>query len=328
MKILSVCVWFLALLNVGVYLLGTLAVPIVITIFGVASLVNVLWPLIRDAWKQRKKARPQRSILKQGLLHQATESLSILGVLKDCGDEESLSKPLNVEDEVVLPAVTISSDDLQSQHIVLGESSDEEKQLKSVSFGPTQTLSPSRLRRRNNVDSPVSNVSDDIDGRFPHPKSMTTNGRAQSDRVFLILLIACLIVTFWKYPILLLCLVPFTIWCAVKRAIFSTIDREYFFCNIWLRFKDWIKRKQWILFPSPMPTILNSFLYLDKKVLNATKSMIGSLVSACIIIFIMVLMVTGVVFFFFEIQVEVTHYVTVGITVWNGSVASHLHSSG
>lgn len=329
MKILSICLWFLALLNVGVYFLGSVAVPIVITTFGVASLSNIVWPFLKNTWKQRKSGRPQRSILKQGLIRQATESIEILGIpsFMNDGDEESLTKPLTKEEEAFLPAVAISSessDNLRSRRVYT-ESSCEIGQQKSVSFAPTQALTPSKLKKS---EYHGVNVTDEIDGKYVHTSSMSAKARSQSDQVFLILFIACLMVTLWKYPILLLCLVPFAIWCSLKRVIFSTFDQESFFLKTWPGFRDWIKCKQWILFPPPMPTILAAFVYLDKKVLNATKGMIGSLVSAFIIIVMLLLMVTGLVFFFFEIQVELVHYVTVGFTVWNGTVASHLQSSG
>ena len=179
----------------------------------------------------------------------------------------------------------------------------------------------------------LETAEDEVDARMRRPAFRTVNraSRETTNKIFLYLSLACIVVFFWKYPLFLLLFTPIVVWCGVKLAIAHTV-----FLNALLgRFnaarksaKNWINLRYSVFFPPPLPTLLRILSFADKKFLHIVKQSVGSLMSACIIVGLLATVLAGFVLLLFEIQVELSHYLSVSVTVWNRTVASSPELAG
>ena len=216
---------------------------------------------------------------------------------------------------------------------------EDEKQLRTVSFEPVVTQSETPLKEKvtgggedRALSQPEEGV-DEVDAKFRlasrhvHPSEFDVDkARAQSNQVFLLLLVICLVVTVWKYPFLLFLLMPFFLWILIKHLLTLAVVQQSALCQLpatWSRIQTWIASRKEVLFPSPLPTLLKMYIGVDNKVLNAVKRSLGSLMSMCIIVGLMTTGLAVFILLIFEIQVELSHYVNVSVTVWNRTVANH-----
>lgn len=219
---------------------------------------------------------------------------------------------------------------------------EDEKQLRTVSFEPVVTQSEIPLSRKKAEDRPPSQPEasgggfDEVDARFRHTtrhvhpidtrECDSDKTRAQSNQVFLLLSAVCLIVTFWKYPLLVLLLAPFALWILIKHVLTLAVVEQSALCRlpaVWNGVQTWIASRKEVLYPSPLPTLLKMYIIADNKVLGAVKRSLASLMSMCIIVGLMTTGLAVFILLIFEIQVELSHYVNVSATVWNRTVASH-----
>ena len=91
----------------------------------------------------------------------------------------------------------------------------------------------------------------------------------------------------------------------------------------WSDIKNGIWTRKSVLFPSPIPTIIQIYLAIDKKILNVVRNSIGGLLTTFIIVSLLIVMTAVTVLLLFEIQVEVMHYVTSALAVWNSTLADN-----
>ncbi len=335
LKVLSVCLWFIALLNIGTYLFGSLAIPAVCALF-VASIIASCFEMAKNERNKKKsdKVHFEETLLEKGL---SLENLRLLSAHKS-------------ELEVGLKGTELQSDvDVNTQE----QSSDEEpSDRKQVLFNPSarvkittpvnredsqfniSDLDPELIPalKRSELPSKPSNDEhsesmEEIDGGRPiSPHKDSLKARAQSNQIFLVLVIACLLVVLWKHPIFTLLLIPFAIWSIIKYTFTlavvknSVMDR---FSNSSQTSIDWFLSQDKIFFPWPMPMMYTIYLFIDKKVLEGVKKSIGSLASALIIVLLLVVVLAVAVLLVFQIQVEVMHYASAAVSVWNSTVATN-----
>ena len=404
LKSLSVCLWFLALLNVGVYLCGAIAVPVVVILFAGSIVTSLVWTAKEDIAKRRKKRMTivQRTdseiVAEEGLLEKGLS----LDNLKRMQSEETSSElefddmqmqtkmKERPNDKVEPCEKKASTPDTSGQGVSsgLGMTEDEatfdltrddgddtahDVEHRKVSFGPgtvVEQYSPgtvdeqyddqekpppldisdlgplvkkaplnskgrskpsSRQMGQRKEGSPIpSRGVEEVDGgrfrRLASPRKDSVRARAQSNQVFLILFIASLMVTLWKYPILLLFPTPAVVWSFIKYIISLAIIQNSVLTQIsssWTTLKTRLTSQRKILFPWPMPTMFAVYLIIDSKVLNSTKKTMGSLMSAFIILVLLVSALAVTVVVVFQIQVEVMHYLSSAVMVWNRTVATN-----
>ncbi len=333
LKVLSVCLWFIALLNIGTYLFGSLAIPAVCALF-VASIIASCFKMAKNERNKKTsdKVHFEEALLEKGL---SLENLRQLSAHKS-------------ELEVGLKGTELQSDvDVDTQEHSSDEKLEEPSDRRQVSFNPS-----ARVKITTPVNRKVSqfNISDldpelipalpskasndehsesmeEIDGGRPiSPHEDSLKARAQSNQVFFVLVIACLLVVLWKHPIFTLLLIPFAIWSFIKYTFTlavvknSVMDR---FSNSSQTSIDWFLSQDKIFFPWPMPMMYTIYLFIDKKVLEGVKKSIGSLASALIIVLLLVVVLAVAVLLVFQIQVEVMHYASAAVSVWNSTVATN-----
>ena len=256
-KILSTCMWFLAILNIASHVLGGIALPVVVTFFISAAIVGLLSKENGDARSNQGSVEP----LEEGITREMVRSAS-------------------------------------------GEYRDNEVR-------ETPRLERGGLARR-------------LEGT-DEPDSKRKGEKTQSNQIFLVLFVAVLIVTMWKYPLLLLLLSPLALWSILKYAVSITAVQNSALCKIpelWASAKAWVFTRRNLFFPTPMPTLLRMYITVDSKVLSSIKSSVGSLMSCWIILGLLLSGLAVSILLVFQIQVELVHYVTMSANVWNRTVAS------
>ena len=209
---------------------------------------------------------------------------------------------------------------------------EDEAHLSKVSFGPVVTKPETPVLEEENITRTEAGWKaepgiDETDARFRFAATRDLQkARAQGNQVFLLLFTVCLIVTFWKYPFLLLLLAPFALWIVVKRVLSLAVVQQSTFRRIPAVFHStqaWIAARKDTFFPSPLPTMLKIYIFVDKKLLHIVKQSMGGLVSMCMIVGLILAVLAVFILLIFEIQVELSHYVSVSATVWNRTVANH-----
>ena len=363
-KILSVSMWFLTTLSVITCVFGIAGVPVVIALFVSASALNFYWrvkstvAVRRSLWaKHKEKDRrvgerkgsdrvgemeEEGSILEKGITLEAAESFSEgLGENISSGIEEeegSASEERKGSSEVL--DTSLESTEVKEGLDVSGwkESgegnltlqAEGETQMSKVSFGPVVTKPETPVLEEKKVTETGEQVDSGIDEtdarfRFSNTRDLQ-NARAQGNQVFLLLFTVCLIVTFWRYPFLLLLLAPFALWIVIKRALSMAAVQQSTFCQIprvLHTTQAWIVARKEAFFPSPLPTMLKMYIFVDKKLLHVVKQSMGGLVSMCMIVGLILAGLAVFILLIFQIQVELSHYVSVSATVWNRTVANH-----
>ena len=284
------------------------------------------------------------SILEKGITLETAESFSEgLGDNVSSGIEEeqgSVSEERKRSSEVLDTSVeSLESSEVKEDLDVSGwkESgegnltlqAESEGHMNKVSFGPvvtkpeTPVLEVEKVTETEAGDQVDSGI-DETDARFRFSNTRDLQkARAQGNQVFLLLFTVCLIVTLWRYPFLLLLLAPFALWIVIKRALSV---QQSTFCQIPTVLRTtqaWIVARKEVFFPSPLPTMLKMYIFVDKKLLHVVKQSMGGLVSMCMIVGLILAGLAVFILLIFQIQVELSHYVSVSATVWNRTVANH-----
>ncbi len=331
LKVLSVCLWIIALLTVSTYFIGSLAIPVIFSLF-VASIIASCVAMTRkeqdNVLPQKCNKRVEEGLLEKGLsaeniqrlyLQESELEVSILGAESDPGPIDSIQE----------------------------KSLRETRKRKQVSFNPSAVVKPCPQ-----ADSPIPSLDDvnpqlipllkksshhlkstgveqpkgmeEIDGTVPiSPRHVIV--QAQNNNIFFVLLTACLLLVLWKHPTLFLLLIPFAIWSCIKHAFTLTVVKHSVgeqLLHLSQTITKWFHAQNTILIPWPMPMMYTIYLFIDKKVLEAMKKTIGSLVSALIIFVLLVGVFTAAVLLVLQIKVEVTHYANSAGSVWNNTVTT------
>jgi hypothetical protein len=141
--------------------------------------------------------------------------------------------------------------------------------------------------------------------------------RENSNLVFVVLGVAYFIVMCWHYPLVLFLVVPLALWALFKRALRLSSTLSSRIQNTLQQGLSVIKKWAWLIAPPPLPTLMRMFLFADRWILRLAVRLMGSLVSAFIIIGLIVVVATTVVVLLLKVQVELSHYMTVCANVWN-----------
>lgn len=347
-KILSTCLWLIATLNITTFILGSLAVPIVVMFFVAGGFLSVFWQH-KAAFSGAKKAlkesakqewrRAETSLVEKGITHKMAESVS--------SDGDNLDTLIDLERSGTPTSERSghSGNQKQEDTTSVGEDSagieqTDSPEEKQVSFGPVTAISAGSPAPQKTWKSeqktqtpPHSGGRDESDGRWKRavnssagPQKESVPSHTQSNQVFLILFVGCLVVILWRYPVITLPLVPLFLWSGLKRVISLAAVQSCVLCkvpNLMSSAQTWFSVRRNVLFPPPMPALLQMYFFVDKRVLKAVKQSVGSLVSAFIIVSLLLTVLTTSIVLIFEIRVEVTHYLSVAATVWNRTVASN-----
>ena len=348
----SICLWFFAMLNIGTYLLGSLTVPVVCSLFLSAIVVSTTKNVIGTFNKSKSHDDNNEGLLEKGLSTQTLQKMisqdsEVLEV-----DIQGTETPLDIEEKA--ESTNGFSDNESDQR----DTQTEEKLFsrKQVSFNPAVGMAPSvdRSNSPSPLNTPDSNPqlfhsskqrlpahlkpkksgkiklyrgAEEVDGgRFKRLRPPRQSVFKTSNQVFLVLFIACLLVTLWKHPILLLIPIPLTLWCIIKYVVTLAVVQNSVLSHVSnssQTAQNWLLSQKQILCPWPLPTMYAMYLFIDKKVLEGVKKSMGSLVSALIIVLLLVVVVAVAVLVLFQIQVEVMHYAGAAVSVWNTTIASN-----
>ena len=353
---LSTLVWFIAILNAAAYVLGTaIALPLVTCVFvmgAVLSLVTIVRKIMdskKDGGSMKSLGDVQRSE-EEGELRYSEEgeagnggcskrredSVSDLEEVKCLGDLECDEGGEEKEEEEEGEGEIESADtrrECDDSSLSQSDGNPQETITKSrVSFGTNTIInSESTSGRVGDVsghegpsgrEGPVEEMAN---GASTLQKS-TTQKLSQSDFVFLCLYISFFVTVFWTYPFLLILLVPFAIWSALKRILRLRVYENTFLCrpsSIFISLRGWMGTRRSLLLPTPIPTLLNLYLTIDRKILVIAKGSIDSLISGFIIFGLLVSGLGLTVFLVLQIQVELSHYITMMGAVWERALSSN-----
>ena len=332
---LSVLVWFLLILNVAVYIVGsTVAIPLVVGVFmigGVVSFVNslggVLGGVKTNSGRGRKKSAKVQSVRGEdvsGELGEKKERPSFLeGSLEDvrCSGEPGESE---------FRGLTTNSTEISSETETLTmEGSEESENTKShVSFGSVVSINPERQPwSTEGVVKAEPGWSQCSPSPLRHDSASSEEEEepSQSYYVFLGLYSMFFVMVFWTHPFFLLLLIPFALWGALKRVVSLGIHRQTVakrFSTFLASLRNRVQVQSAVLFPAPLPTLSRLYLSLDRVVLKFAKGSVDSLMSCFIIVGLLVSGLGLAVFLLLQIQVELSHYVAMMSAVWERTLES------
>lgn len=313
LTVLSTLVWFLTLHNITAYLLSNaLALPLVTSLFVFGAVISVITTVknVLDSKKisveEKEKVEAGESKGDEGEREESPLELEEVKCLGDQGEDEGDGLPKGMD-------TNLSS---ASQSDELSLPSQEEVMQSRVSFGGVTKWSPERLFS-------TSSESQEGEGEMANGSKKEFS---QSDYIFLCLYIMFFITVFWNYPVLLVLLVPFAVWSALKRVISIGLCDNGFLCRVSPFFEalwNWVGTRKSILLPSPIPTLIRLYLTLDRKILAIAKGSVNSLMSAFIIFGLLVCGLALTVFLVLQIQVELSHYVAMMAAVWDRALTSN-----
>ena len=332
-SILSTVVWFLALLHIAAYVLGSaLALPLVIGLFltgGVVSFATALKGFLGGGNKSTKSAKLRGWVGEEeegggeGVERERGEaeddSPAVLEEVRCSGD---LSEAGGEEGEGIAAetGLRVADEELASENDRpnFEGPADVEQTESHVSFGTVTRFSPEKPAEEKAGRTPTTSA--------PRREPTTSEAaRSQSYYIFLGLYSMFFVVVFWTYPFLLVLLVPFIVWGALKRAILFGINQKTAVGHVTpiLRtFQEWVSLQRALLFPAPLPTLSRLFLSLDRTVLKFAKGSVDSLISLVIIVGLLVSGLGLAVFLVLQIQMELSHYVAMMGAVWERVVES------
>ena len=328
LTILSTCVWFLAMLNGAGYVVGgTLALPLVVCLFVAGATVsfavtirNMLEP--SNSMKLRRSAERRRGGEGGG---EKGDVPGVEGAKEECDDSSGLeevkcSGDLRVcdgdidEDEGEMTLATDPPSKSFSDSLSLGDL----KEKSRVSFGAVTEVSPQYTPEAREFATEAKIL-------HRHSASDSDKGLSQSDYIFLGLYVSFFVMMFWTYPFLLFLLIPFGVWGALKRAI--SFGRSSASLSKLLptlsRLGCWLVARKSLLVPTPIPTLLQLYLVIDRKILKIAKGSLDTLISLFIISGLLVGVLGLTVFLVLQIQVELSHYITMMSAVWERALAGN-----
>ena len=377
------------MLNLGTHLIGSVALPMIISTFIVASAIGVFCASFKTKRSSEDHVEVSAvegeeetvdSEMEKGLtLNNPFSSVLSLDIDEDQADtgteegckEEEAVQEIKAKKESsrfgflsTKKKIAKKEDGAKVKKSVLkkskdkkkAKSDDEEEALEekpSVTFAPNDTvaeLSPIKEKAESSSDPEEPDTSPEKEplGEIPTIQEEEEGGesdrkaarlfslseksekeraqaRAQSNRVFIVLFTACFAVYMWRHPLLVLLFTPFVVWIALKYT-FSLVTKRYSkqistLTAKWSNFKSVIRSRKSVLFPTPIPTIVQLYLAFDKKVLRVIRSSIGGIMTSLIIVSLLIVTTAVTVMLLFEIQVEVMHYVSAALTVWNSTMA-------
>lgn len=316
LKILSSTLWFVAILNVLAFILGTAAIPLVIVLFTAAAILSMTW--------KKQPHRPKKLEVKEEDLDKGPymTALSSVSSFYDEGNEKT---QIEIERKEGSLAPKGGKEGVSRRDV--GDEADVPSTSSSVSFGKVETIHEIPHRK----DHPeVGGDKGEGAGRgrilrrkTPQAHLKALRARENSNLVFVVLLIVYFIVIFWKYPLFLVLLSPVVFWSALKYVLSLSSTLGSRIRRLINKTASLIRGSAWLIFPPPLPTITRMFLYGDRMILRLAVMSMGSLVSSFIIIGLVVGVAATVVMLLLEVQVELTHYASVGVKVWNMTLSSN-----
>lgn len=203
----------------------------------------------------------------------------------------------------------------------------------SVSFGAVDTMpaweeSFEAGTVKEDATTPTAVTKEEVD--VPHARrasklrsqrSAALRARKTSNYVFVVLILSCILVCIWKYPILSFLLAPLLLWVVLSRVLYPYARHHL---QLWHRTRVIVvaiascsRGRKALLFPPPISTLGRMFLYADHMILRLAIQSVGSIVTVCIIVGLVVGLTSVFVLVLLQIQVELSHYVTVSMVVWN-----------
>ena len=312
--------------------------PAVTTVFITAAILHSTWKT------QLRKPSMKEDVAVNTKAEHYLESLESVSSLFSLSEEDVRrdSEELTRSEPLTLSASKLadqedtnnkdSGEDAESKELQADiQGTDTARQKSSVSFGSVEVLATSdnEQARKDSFES-TQQQKESFESTQRHYRIIrkqaqmsSQNFHQGSNLVFVVLSIACLMVMFWKYPLILFILSPFALWSFLKHifSIFSTLGALVKKASE--KVKVLLFDRKWILFPFPLPTILRMYLFVDRMILRLTVKSVGTLASSFIIIGLVVGVATASVFLIFEIQVELSHYATVAGVVWNKTLTNN-----
>lgn len=168
--------------------------------------------------------------------------------------------------------------------------------------------------------------ADDIDfGRVHRMVPHMENHHHHGNLIFVALLSVCTVVVFWLHPFLFYTLIPPCVWLVVRYVCSGVVWSKgvAFFASIASTFGTWVD----VVMPVPLSSLTTLFVSLDRLCAYVVKTSLGSLVSVHIILGLVLVVAGGVLLLGFETQVELRHFGSVVMSIWNSTVAAHPHLS-
>ena len=188
---------------------------------------------------------------------------------------------------------------------------------------PTSThLGGEEEEERGHVES--HGHTDAVDfGRVHRKASPIGKKHHHGNFIFVVLLSVCTVVVLWLHPFLLYALVPSCAWLVLKYLCSGLMLPRTVACVSSLAsvVGAWVD----VVVPLPLSSLANLFVSLDRLCAYVVKASLGSLVSVNIIAGLVLAVVCGVLLLGFQMQLEMRHFGSVVLSIWNSTVANHPH---
>ena len=338
-KGIVVAMWYLVLSIIADICLGYVGLPIITILFG-ASLL---------AWLIQSRAHCETEPMERMVesFHGRRPSLfqrlnadileASLGIIQDVSsDEEEEDKGENIEvqkenSEVVdIDSIPYVSGVDDAAGIERKSSEENLRKRHTVHFTKARTVDdPSTpadrvapIHSSYSVDSPSSELQIHSILKSDHEFSPSPEEGVTVTHIFLILITTCLLVLLWRNMWLLMIVVPLVIWTGIKKYLlrkFPVVSSSFQKCK--QSFTNMFAKRKSILFPQPIPIVIQLCKRIDSSLLGVFKSSVSPIISGAIIMAMIVGGIGAFVFFILQVQVELVYAVTMMKQVLNTSVA-------
>lgn len=310
LKFAAVSLWFLILVNLTSWFIGSMGLPLVAILFLLSSLI---YSPARSRTLKRQTSFTEAFTDKFKSL---TTPAKYRKSQNEDEDEADWSEPEVVSDSSYQDEIS-EKPSLVQFSAILDQSAEPElpdTPIPSSSRGENESEIdlgiPRRPKKRRNQRS----------GRLKRELSWS---QRPSNQLFLLLITCCMIVLLWRYPIFLLLLAPIAMWSTVKKLLarFEITNQVLHYYNSMKDgVFDWMDIHSSSIFPYPLPALYTMYLEADKRVLHLVRELVGSIVSLCMIAGMLIGCVGVTMLLVAQIQLELANTMGLAVQVMNNSV--------
>ena len=305
--------WYLITVTIANRFFGYVGLPLVTVLFLVSLLVWVIRSQVH--LKSNESIRRKVSRRKQSIFEAINESivergLGIMDNIKEEEEEESEHSEEEVKEDID-PLIPLHYKDQSLKRRLVHFKS------KSVE---ERTPSPEKV-----IPSWYSSHLSDTEThgvlKNPYPDEQDADRHDNTtDQIFLLLISAYMSVILWRNLWLLFLVAPLVIWSLVKKPFLRMTSIYKHILKASQFVTNWFKDHRDLLCPQPLPYAFLVCKALDNKILRFIKLSVGPLMSITIVIGLLVGSVGIVVFFVFEIQLEIVYTINLAKQLLNSSV--------
>eukprot|EP00731_Ephydatia_muelleri_P012872 Em0007g182a len=312
-RVFFLSLWVCLAVNLGSYLLGPVIIPIVAVAMALGGGAALYHHILCEAGEE-DTLLPRTSSIPSSHAAAATDGIAGRTAKSGSGMEHpELHVVLHPEQD------GREKEEEEGVEVIGGQAGSKEAHSAALATLPEE-------RGRVSPQTHHGSDADDMDfGRVHRMVPHVENHHHHGNLIFVALLSVCTVVVFWLHPFLFYTLIPPCVWLVVRYVCSRVVWSKgvAFFASVASTFGTWVD----VVMPIPLSSLTTLFVSLDRLCAYVVKTSLGSLVSVHIILGLVLVVAGGVLLLGFETQVELRHFGSVVMSIWNSTMAAHPHLS-